>query len=344
MAAKMNEPRKAARRAGLVYVDDSAPGIQRIPQGKSFVYKSPAGRRVRSRSTLARIQALVIPPAWNDVWICSNPKGHLQATGRDARGRKQYRYHAQWREVRDENKYLRLIDFARALPTIRRRIRSDLRQRSLSKEKVLATIVRLLEATLIRIGNEQYVTANQSFGLTTMRNRHVTVSGSHLEFVFQGKSGIRHTISLRNPQLASIVKQCQDLPGQHLFQYEDDEGQIRGIDSNDVNDYLRQITDQDFTAKDFRTWAGTRLTLRLLKGFESASSATAAKKNIAEAIRGVAQQLGNTAAVCRKCYIHPAVIDAYINGDLPDVPTAPQKTLIRLSPEERAVVKLLQGA
>lgn len=344
-ARNLKLARQSARRASLLYVDDSAPGIQRKKRGHSFIYCGPSGRLIRSPQTLARIKALVIPPAWTDVWICATANGHLQATGRDARGRKQYRYHDRWREVRDESKYQRLGEFAQVLPLIRRRVRADLRRRGLPREKVLATIVQLLEATLIRIGNEEYAVANKSFGLTTMRDRHVTVNGTQIHFDFKGKSDISHAIDIRNPQLANIVRKCQDLPGQHLFQYTDEGGIIREVGSNDVNDYLREISGRDFTAKDFRTWAGTRLALQALHQVTHAPSAAAAKKNIAQAIRSVAAQLGNTVAVCRKCYIHPAIIQAYLSDSLPPVAVSRSRAAtIRLSVDERAVVKLLNSA
>lgn len=344
-ARSLKQARQSARRARLLYVDDSTPGIRRQKRGQSFIYSGRNGRAIRSRQTLDRIAALVIPPAWTDVWICPSPNGHLQATGRDARGRKQYRYHDRWREVRDESKYQRLIEFAEVLPLIRRRVRADLRQRGLPREKVLATIVKLLEATLIRVGNEEYASANNSFGLTTLRNRHVTVSGTQVHFDFKGKSGVSHAIGIRNPQLATIVRACQDLPGQRLFQYTDDEGVIHEISSNDVNEYLQEISGRDFTAKDFRTWAGTKLALQSLQQLEHAASVTAAKKNVVQAIRSVAEQLGNTVTVCRKCYIHPAIIEAYLRDSLPPAaPSGSGASTIRLSVAERAVVKLLQGA
>ncbi|MDB5342924.1 MAG: Eukaryotic topoisomerase catalytic core [Schlesneria sp.] len=344
-ARSLKQARQSARRTRLLYVDDSTPGIRRQKRGQSFIYSGRNGRAIRSPQTLARINALVIPPAWTDVWICTKSNGHLQATGCDARGRKQYRYHDRWREVRDESKYQRLIEFAGVLPLIRRRVRADLRQRGLPREKVLATIVKLLEATLIRVGNEEYASANNSFGLTTLRNRHATVTGMQVHFDFKGKSGVSHKIGIRNPQLAAIVRACQDLPGQRLFQYADEENVVHEISSNDVNEYLQEISGRDFTAKDFRTWAGTKLALQSLQQLEHAASATALKKNIVQAIRSVAEQLGNTVAVCRKCYIHPAIIKAYLSDSLPAAVSAGSRaSTIRLSVAERAVVKLLQGA
>lgn len=284
---------------------------------------------------LARIRALVIPPAWKAVWICPDPRGHLQATGRDARGRKQYRYHPRWREVRDEDKYGRLPDFGRALPAIRRRIGRDLGRPGLSREKVLAAVVKLLETTFIRVGNDEYARQNRSFGLTTMRDAHVRVSGSKVRFLFRGKSGVRHALELADRRLARIVKQCRDLPGQELFQYIDAEGAVVDVGSEDVNAYLKEITGTDFTSKDFRTWAGTVLTARLLCACEPHTSATAAKKAVASAIDEVARRLGNTRAVCRKCYVHPAVIEAYLEGSITRVMGKPTES-------EAAILRLLQ--
>jgi DNA topoisomerase-1 len=339
--------RDAAKLAGLQYGNDSVRGIRRDKRGGSFGYVGPDGKTIRDRKTLARIQALVIPPAWKDVWICCNPNGHLQATGRDARGRKQYRYHPRWREIRDENKYEKLISFARALPRIRRRVATHLRRRGLPREKVLAAVVKLLETTLIRVGNEEYAKSNNSFGLTTMRDRHAEVAGSKVCMEFNGKSGVNHEIDIRDPEIAKIIGQCQDLPGQELFQYVDTGGAVRDIGSTDVNEYLREISGQDFTAKDFRTWAGTALAAQALQEFEDFDTKAAAKRNVTRAIERVAERLGNTKAVCRKCYVHPAVIDAYMDRSL--VATLKERTetelresLSRLSAEEAAVLALLQ--
>ena len=284
---------------------------------------------------LARIRALVIPPAWTDVWICPDPRGHLQATGRDARGRKQYRYHPRWREVRDEDKYGRLHEFGRVLPSIRRRIARDLRRPGLPREKVLAAVVKLLETTFIRVGNEEYARQNRSFGLTTMRDGHVRVSGSSVRFLFRGKSGVEHELALDDRRLARIVRQCRDLPGQQLFQYRDANGAVVDIGSGDVNAYLREVTGTDFTSKDFRTWAGTVLAAKLLCACEPCRSATAAKKTVAGAIDEVAKRLGNTRAVCRKCYVHPAVIDAYLDGSI-------TRAMGKPTPSEEAILRLLQ--
>jgi DNA topoisomerase-1 len=341
--------RRAARLAGLQYVSDSEPGIRRERKGRLFAYIAPTGKTVRAEVTLSRIRGLVIPPAWNDVWICAKPNGHLQVTGRDARRRKQYRYHLRWREARDENKYDKLISFAHALPRIRRRVAKHLRQRGLPREKVLAAVVKLLETTLVRVGNDEYAKSNNSFGLTTMRDRHVKVTRTFVRMEFNGKSGVGHEIDVRDAQLVRIVGQCQELPGQELFQYVDDQGTLRDIGSSDVNDYLREISGQDFTAKDFRTWAGTALAAQALREFEDFDSKAAAKRNITQAIERVAKRLGNTKAVCRKCYIHPAVIDAYMDRSLvatfkERAETELRKKISRLSPEEAAVLALLQQA
>jgi DNA topoisomerase-1 len=343
----MEQDRDAAKLAGLQYVNDSAQGIRREKKGRSFRSVGPDDKTIRDRKTLDRIQALVIPPAWTDVWICCNPNGHLQVTGRDARGRKQYRYHPRWREVRDENKYEKLINFAHALPRIRRRVTSDLRRRGLPREKVLATVVKLLETTLVRVGNDEYARSNKSFGLTTMRDRHVEVRGSRICLEFNGKSGINHEIDIRDPKIARIVRHCQELPGQELFQFVDEQGALHDIGSADVNDYLRAISGKSFTAKDFRTWAGTALAAQALQEFEDFDTNAAAKRNITTAIERVAQRLGNSKAVCRKCYIHPAVIDAYMDRSL--IATLKERTetelrgsLSRLPAEEAAVLALLQ--
>jgi DNA topoisomerase-1 len=282
---------------------------------------------------LARIRALVIPPAWTDVWICPDPRGHLQATGRDARGRKQYRYHPRWREVRDEDKYGRLHEFGRVLPSIRRRVARDLGRPGLPREKVLAAVVKLLETTFIRVGNDEYARQNRSFGLTTMRDAHVRVSGSTVRFLFRGKSGVAHELELDDRRLARIVKQCRDLPGQDLFQYVDGSGAVVDVGSGDVNAYLKELTGTDFTSKDFRTWAGTVLAAKLLCSCGPSPSATAAKRTIAGAIDEVARRLGNTRAVCRKCYVHPSVIDAYLDGSITRAmgkPTASEEAILRL--------------
>jgi DNA topoisomerase I len=345
-AAAIADPEISAQEAGLTYVNADRPGITRHGAGKGFFYRDPKGERIIDEKTLARITSLAIPPAWTNVWICPSAKGHIQATGRDAKGRKQYRYHPRWREVRDETKYEHMIAFGRALPSIRERVDADLSRPGLPREKVIASIVRLLETTLIRIGNDQYAKENKSFGLTTMRDRHVKIEGSTIAFSFRGKSGITHEVELTDRRLATIVKRCQDLPGQELFQYLDENGDRQTIGSDDVNAYLREITGMDFTAKDFRTWAGTILAAEALAGFEEVDSQTRSKENVVRAIESVASRLGNTPTICRKCYVHPAVIDAYLDGDT--VETVKQradkelaKNLSDLPPEEAAVLMLL---
>jgi len=312
----MIDPQESAKAAGLRYVTDARPGIARQRRGKSFRYIDPDGSLLRDKAALARIKSLAIPPAWTDVWICTSANGHLQATGRDARGRKQSRYHPRWREVRDETKYERMRLFGQALPTIRKRVEQDLALPGLPRDKLLAALVRLLETTFIRIGNEEYARENKSYGLTTMRNRHVDVDGSTVRFKFKGKSGVQHTIGLRDRRLAAIIKRCLDLPGYELFQYLDEEGAHHSVDSSDVNAYLAAITSDHFTAKDFRTWAGTVLACSLLREFEQFDSESQAKRNVVAAIKTVARHLGNTPSVCRKCYVHPAVLERYLGGDL----------------------------
>jgi DNA topoisomerase-1 len=343
----VTDPVQAAKAAALRYVSDEKPGIRRLGSGKRARYVDADGKPVRDAETLARIRSLVIPPAWTDVWVCPLANGHLQATGRDARARKQYRYHPRWREVRDQTKYERMLAFASVLPKVRKRVEHDLSLHGLPRDKVLATIVRLLETTLIRVGNEEYARTNHSFGLTTMRDQHVDVSGSKVEFKFRGKSGKWHQITLSDRRLAQIVQRCRDVPGYELFQYIDEAGNHQSLDSADVNEYLRAITGQDFTAKDFRTWAGTVLAALALQEFEKFDSQTQAKRNLVQAIEHVAERLGNTPTVCRKCYIHPEVIAAYLDGTLANTlklraERAIAKSLAKLKPEEAAVVALLQ--
>jgi DNA topoisomerase-1 len=320
--AEIVDPVEAAKAAGLRYVNDAMPGIRRKRAGKNFSYIGSDGRPIRDPDQLRRIKSLAIPPAWTNVWICTNPHGHILATGRDAKGRKQYRYHPDWRAVRDETKYNRLIAFGEALPAIRERVDKDLALPGLPREKVLATVVRLLDTTMIRVGNEEYARENNSFGLTTLQSQHVDVSGAKIKFHFHGKSGKEHSIDVRDRQLAKIVKRCQDIPGHELFQYVDEEGQHRTIDSGDVNEYLREISGQDFTAKDFRTWGGTIFTVRTLRELGEFETETQAKKNVVQAIKSAAEYLGNTPTICRKCYVHPAVLDAYLNRSL--LPTLEQ--------------------
>ena len=307
------DPIESARLAGLRYVSEIGPGIRRRRAGRGFVYLNDHGR-VRDSDTLARIRSLVIPPAWREVWICPSPDGHIQASGRDARGRKQYRYHLRWRAVRDETKYTRMLAFARALPRIRARVDADLARRGLPREKVLATIVRLLETTRVRVGNEEYARANRSFGLTTLRDRHVEVAGPEVRFQFRGKGGKEHAVGVRDPHVARIIRHLQDLPGQELFQYLDEDGARRSIDSGEVNAYLREVSGEDFTANDFRTWAGTVLCALALAAAGAASSGRQSKRNVVRAIAEVAAQLGNTPAISRKCYVHPALLEAYTQG------------------------------
>ncbi|TMD22206.1 MAG: DNA topoisomerase IB, partial [Chloroflexi bacterium] len=315
-AAELVDPVASARAAGLRYVSDQSPGLRRKRAGKGFTYVDSGGRTLRDAETIDRIKRLAVPPAWTDVWICPDPRGHLQATGRDVRGRKQYRYHARWREVRDAVKYDRMLAFAESLPKIREQTDRDLERPGLPREKVLATIVRLLEDTRIRIGNDEYRKENGSYGLTTLRNRHVNVIGAEVRFTFRGKSGKQHTIELHDRRMARIIKRFLEIPGQELFKYVDSDGEVKAIDSADVNEYLHQITGEDFTAKDFRTWAGTILAARFLREAAEAMNTRGAKKHIVRAIARVAEELGNTAAVAKKGYIHPAVIAAYLSGGL----------------------------
>ncbi len=344
--AAIADPEESAREAGLRYIHDDRPGITRKGAGKGFSYRGPDGERITAKATLDRIKALAIPPAWTDVWISPSPNGHIQATGRDAKGRKQYRYHPKWREVRDANKYEHVLAFGKALPRIRERVEEDLRKPGLPKEKVLALIVRLLETTLIRVGNDEYARHNKSYGLTTMRDRHAEINGSTVTFSFNGKSGIEHEVDLHDRRLAKIVKRCQEVPGQELFQYLDEDGNRQDVGSEDVNSYLKAISGEDFTAKDFRTWAGTKLAAEALAEFEAFDSDAAAKRNVVAAIERVASRLGNTTAVCRKCYVHPAVIDAYLGGDtVTTIRERAEKELSTnlhdLGPEEAAVLMLL---
>ncbi|WP_420475663.1 DNA topoisomerase IB [Noviherbaspirillum sp. ST9] len=336
-----------ARQVGLRYVGDDSPGIARVPEKDGFQYTGPDGKRVRDEATLARIKALAIPPAWTDVWICPWANGHIQATGRDAKRRKQYRYHARWRSVRDEAKYERMLSFGKALPLIRQRVDEALKLPGLPREKVLATIVYLLEATMMRIGNEEYARQNKSFGLTTLRDRHVRIDGSAVEFRFRGKSGVQHSIKVDDPRLARIIRRTRDLPGQELFQYVDDDGEQRSVGSADVNDYLREITGEDYTAKDFRTWSGTVLAALALQEYEKFDSEAQAKKNVVRAIESVAERLGNTPSICRKCYVHPAVIESYLDGTMVNaMQQRAREELVQelqaLGAEEAAVLALLQ--
>jgi len=300
------DPVESAKAARCRYVDDRGPGIRRVKSGKGFKYVADDGHTIVDEATKKRIKSLVIPPAWTNVWICPSPEGHIQATGRDARGRKQYRYHPRFREIREETKYERMLAFAEVLPKIRAKVDEDLSERGLSRDKVLATVVRLLEITLIRVGNEEYAQTNESFGLTTLRSKHVDVAGSTVRFRFRGKSGKEHALKVHDRRLARIIARCNDLPGEVLFQYVDDDGELRTVESADVNEYIRRISGADFTAKDFRTWAGTVL----------AAEALVAEQHVVRAIKCVAARLGNTPAVCKRCYVHPLVIDAFSDGSL----------------------------
>jgi DNA topoisomerase-1 len=316
IAQVLTDPVEVAEEAGLRYVSDEEPGYTRKRKGKSFRYFDTAGKLIRDEARLLRIQRLAIPPAYHQVWICPLPHGHIQATGRDDRGRKQYRYHERWRSIRDENKYDRILIFAAALPKIRRRVQADLRLPALKREKVLATVVQLLQRTFIRVGNEEYARQNKSFGLTTLKDRHVKVRGTKLRFRFRGKGGVEREVDVSDRRIARVVQKLQDLPGQHLFQYFDDDGKLCDVTSQDVNDYLREITGEEFTAKDFRTWAGTVLTAMALKAQGKFVSNKEAKMNFKNAIAAAAKLLGNTPAICRKCYVHPAVLESYLSGRL----------------------------
>jgi DNA topoisomerase-1 len=339
-------PIRAVKSRGLRYVMDNIKGITRRRHGKNFLFYSPRGVLIQNPAELRRIRALAVPPAWKDVWISPFSNSHLQATGRDARGRKQYRYHHSWREWRDQTKYDRLMNFGRVLPKLRRRLLKDLSLPALPRAKVMATIVRLLETTFIRIGNDEYARQNQSFGLTTLRNKHVKVTGSKIRFRFRGKSGILRDVDLKDRRLAQIVRRCQDLPGQELVQYMDKDGTARLVNSSDVNQYLREATGIDLTAKDFRTWAGTVLAARALGELAPFMSKSQAKRYVVRAVEAVARKLGNTRTVCQKCYIHPATVKAYFDGTLPETLSRPapatRDAQNGLSGDEAAVMMILE--
>ncbi|MBK1659135.1 DNA topoisomerase IB [Paracraurococcus ruber] len=344
----IQDARAAAKAAALRHVSDEAPGIGRRRMGRHFSYRLPKGGPVKDPTTLRRIKALAIPPAWTQVWICPQDNGHIQATGRDEKGRKQYRYHPRWRETRDAAKFGHMVEFARALPRIRAQVEAHMRLPGLPRQKVLATVVRLLETTLIRVGNDDYAKQNGSYGLTTLRNRHVSVEGSKLRFRFKGKSGKDWQLQVTDRRVARILRECQDLPGQELFQYVDEDGELRSIDSSDVNDYLRDIAGEDVTAKDFRTWAGTVLAALALHEFERFDTQAAAKRNVKRAIEQVSARLGNTPTICRKCYVHPGVLDLYMDGGLALQVKAEAEAELTdaaagLKPEEAAVLGLLIG-
>ena len=342
------DPLASARTAHLRYVDDTGPGLRRVRSGKGFRYVDANGVKVVDREQLERIRHLAIPPAWTNVWICPRADGHIQATGRDARERKQYRYHPRWREVRDETKYERMVAFAEALPRIRASVHEALGKPSLTREKVIATVVRLLELTLIRVGNEEYARENGSFGLTTLRDDHVDVHGASIRFHFRGKSGVEHTVDVRDRRLALVVRSCLGLPGEILFQCVGEDGVAHTIEASDVNEHIRAVAGADFSAKDFRTWAGTVLTALALREEAPAETAAALKKNVVSAVKRVARRLGNTPAVCRRCYVHPAIFEAYSAGQLVPVLTPGAEEGRRaapheLTPEETAVLALIRG-
>lgn len=332
------DPEEAAEEAGLRYVSDDKPGYTRKRHGDGWQYFDTSGKRIKDENRILRVNRLAIPPAYAEVWICPTAHGHLQATGKDARGRKQYRYHEKWREARDETKYERMVVFGAALPKIRKRVAADLERRGLPKEKVLAAIVSIMERTFIRVGNEEYARENHSYGLTTMLNKHVAVKGEKVRFKFRGKSGVLHEVGLEDRRLSRIVKKVQDLPGQDLFGYLDEAGEVRGIDSQDVNDYLQEITGEEFTAKDFRTWAGTVLAAVALNAVGPAETQKEKKANIKNAIGAVAKILGNTPAVCRKCYVHPVVLETYFSGEMIDgLRRKTEQALVENLPDLRSV-------
>ena len=339
------DPEDAAISAGLTYVNDDMPGITRQRSGKGFSYKGADGRTITDKAERKRLASLAIPPAYVNVWICPDPRGHIQATGRDAKGRKQYRYHPEFRELRDSSKYDRMLDFARGLPQLRAQVDADMSRRGLPVEKVLATIVFLLENTMIRVGNTRYARENKSHGLTTLRMRHVTLDGNQVRFKFKGKSGKEWNLGLRDRRIARIIRAVQEIPGQHLFQYVDDDGTRRQVTSTEVNDYLRQITGRQVTAKDFRTWTGTVLAALALAEYEKADSEAAAKRNVRDAIESVAARLGNTPTICRQCYVHPQIIDAYLADELRlELADTIDDTLTQtdLRPEETQVLRFLK--
>lgn len=337
----------SARAAGLRYVKDSSLGIQRQVAGKGFFYLDQHGKRISDPKNINRIRQIVIPPAWTDVWICPSPHGHIQATGRDAKGRKQYRYHPKYRAARDETKFERILEFSKVFPKIRQYVERDLRRSSVDRRKVLATVFYLLETTLIRVGNEEYARDNESYGLTTMQDHHAKIVGGKITFTFQGKSGVDHAISFSDRRLARIIQRCQDLPGEHLFQYKDDDGTLQSIDSDDINEYLATITGGDFTAKDVRTWAGTMLAAVALRNFGVANSERDTEHNIRCALDQVANHLGNTRAVCLRYYVHPLVLKKYREGQVINAPLT-QKKYERKNPrvilrkDEVAVLDLLE--
>ncbi|HET7731957.1 MAG TPA: DNA topoisomerase IB [Usitatibacter sp.] len=348
-SVKSREHRKRAVRAGLRYVTDAFEGIRRRRAGRGWVYFAPNGARIRDKDKRKRLNALAIPPAWTDVWICPDPDGHIQATARDARGRKQYRYHASYREACDRSKFRRMLEFSEVLPRLRDRVERDLGGPDLSRRQLLATVVRLLDRTLIRVGNDEYARENRSFGLTTLRRRHVAVEGTSLRFSFRGKSGVDHNVALTDARLARIIQRCQDLPGVELFQYLDAAGRRQAVSSDDVNAYLREVTGKDFSAKDFRTWGGTMHAAVMLRSMGPAATQREAERNILRALEEVAERLGNTRTVCRKYYVHPAILEAYLTGrivgpaiEMPGVRMPRGQRAAALRRDELAVLQFLQ--
>jgi DNA topoisomerase-1 len=348
MDSRTHEHRRAAVRAGLKYVTDGFAGISRRRAGSGWLYFAPNGARIRDADKRKRLNSLAIPPAWTDVWICPDPDGHIQATARDARGRKQYRYHTSYREARDRSKFRHMLEFSEILPLLRERMERDLRGDTLDRNQVLATVIRLLDRTLIRVGNDEYARENKSFGLTTLRRRHVRVSGSSLSFTFRGKSGVEHNVSLTDKRLARIIQRCQELPGQEIFQFVDAAGKRQAVTSDDVNERLREITGRDITAKDFRTWGGTMSAAMALAAIGTAASRREADRNILQALDIVCQRLGNTRTVCRKYYVHPALLEAYLMGRTVPLPSVALRQHVRrhkiaaLRRDEVAVLQFLQ--
>lgn len=344
LAAELRSAVASARAAGLHYITDEKVGIRRRKCGKGWCYNAPNGKKIADEETLRRIRSLAIPPAYTDVWIAPDPLGHMQATGRDAKGRKQYRYHARWREIRDAVKYDRMIAFAETLPRIRARCDHDLRRQGMPREKVLALVVRLLEQTKIRVGNEEYARKNQSFGLTTLLSKHVNVEGTAIRFTFRGKSGKHHQVSLRNRRLAKVVQRCLEIPGQELFTYVDAGSAVHSVSSGDVNDYLREIAEGEYTAKDFRTWAGTVLATDALRTCPGSDNQRLMKRAVTQAIEQVSQRLGNTPAVCRKSYIHPSILEAYFKGTIHELAyDESDNGPFELTASERFTVALLRA-
>jgi DNA topoisomerase-1 len=346
LSSRAAEHRAAADRAGLTYVTDGVAGIRRRRAGAGWIFFDPTGARITDPVERKRLLGLVIPPAWTEVWICPDAHGHIQVTARDARGRKQYRYHPAYRAARDTSKFRRILEFSELLPMIRERVERDLQARDLTRRQILATVVRLLDKTLIRVGNSEYARENRSFGLTTLRGHHVEVKGAAMRFTFRGKSGVKHSVSLTDRRLARIIQQCQDLPGQELFQYLDSSGKRQTVSSGDVNEYLREITGRDVTAKDFRTWAGTMLAARELRAVGPAATQKEAEKNIVRAVDAVAERLGNTRTVCRKYYVHPTVLDAYLAGIIAPQAAPPEgrreRPTAALRREEIVILQFLQ--